>query len=161
TRLDKSRVYELLVVEYENLSRYDAAVACGQEGLRLFGVFFPQSAEERQAALEAELKAIQKHLDGRTIDGLIDLPLMTDPEKREVMRLLTILWSSAYISGNQVLTRLISATMVRLSIEFGNSEESAYGYATHTITVGPVRGDYESAYSWGELALKVNERLND
>ena len=161
TRLDKSRVYALRVLEYENLSRYAAAVACGREGLALFGVFFPALAEEKQAALEAELASIHALLNGRTIEGLIDLPVMTDLEKREVMRLLTIVWASAYISGDQVLTRLISATMVRLSLEYGNTEESAYGYATHTVTVGPILGDYESAYAWGQLALSVNERFND
>ncbi|MGH7792324.1 MAG: GAF domain-containing protein, partial [Thermodesulfobacteriota bacterium] len=59
------------------------------------------------------------------------------------------------------MARLISATMVRLSLIRGNVEESAYGYVTHAITVGPVRGDYESAYEFGRLALKVNERFND
>ena len=77
------------------------------------------------------------------------------------MGILTALWAPAYILGDQALTRLISATMVRLSLTHGNIEESAYGYVTHAITVGPVRGDYESAYRFGRLALSVNERLND
>ncbi|MCI0423790.1 MAG: GAF domain-containing protein, partial [Acidobacteria bacterium] len=161
TRLDKAQVYALTVLEYENLSRYVTAVECGREGLALFEVYFPASPEEKEAALEAELSHIQALLDGRTIDALIDLPVMTDPEKRMVMKLLTIVWSSAYISGDQVLTRLFSATMVRLSLEFGNTEESAYGYATHTVRVGPINGDYASAYAWGELALKVNDRFSD
>ena len=68
-------------------------------------------------------------LAGRTIDALIGLPVMQDPEKRMVMKLLTLAWASAYISGDQVLTRLFSATLVRLSLEYVNTEESAYRYA--------------------------------
>lgn len=72
------------------------------------------------------------------------------------MRLLTV-----YVLGDPVLPSLISARLVRLSIEQGNTGDSAYGYVTHAITVGPLRGDYEAAYEWGALALAVNERFSD
>jgi hypothetical protein len=32
---------------------------------------------------------------------------------------------------------------------------------THAITIGPIRGDFRSAYEWGELSLAVNERFDD
>ena len=51
--------------------------------------------------------------------------------------------------------------MVRLSLAHGNTEDSAYGYVTHAITIGPIRKDYASAYEWGVLALHVNERFDD
>ncbi|MBZ5553701.1 MAG: sigma 54-interacting transcriptional regulator [Acidobacteriia bacterium] len=161
TRLDKARVHSLRIVQYENMSRYLEAIASGREGLALFEVLFPDRTEEKEAALEAEVEAIQKLRGARTIDSLIDLPTMTDPEIRMVMKILTALWPSAYLVGDQLLTRLISATMVRLSLVHGNTEDSAYGYVTHAITVGPVRGDYKSGYEFGRLALSVNERFND
>ncbi len=161
TSLDQARVYRLRSVQYENMSRYADALATARECLTLFGVSFPDSAEERQAALEGEIVSIQILLDGRDIASLVDLPAMTDPEVRMVMNVLTDIWASAYILGHPVLARLISATMVRLSLVHGNLEESAYGYVTHAITVGPVRGDYKSAYEFGRLALRVNERFND
>src|SRR6266571_1279785 len=143
------------------MSRYADALASAREGLTLFGVSFPDSAEEKQAALEGEITTIQSLLAQRTIASLIDLPVMVDPEVRMVMNILTDIWASTYILGDPVLARLISATMVRLSLVHGNVEESVYGYVTHAITVGPVRGDYESAYEFGRLALRVNERFND
>ncbi|MBP6824494.1 MAG: sigma 54-interacting transcriptional regulator, partial [Acidobacteria bacterium] len=159
--LDQARVLSLRIVQNENQSRYAEAIASGRQALLPFGVSFPDSDAAQQAALEQEIEQIHVLLGSRSIASLIDLPVMTDPETRMVMNLLTTIWSSAYISGNQILTRLISATMVRLSLIHGNSEESAYGYATHTVTVGPVREDYESAYEFGLLALAVNERFND
>ncbi|MFN0084713.1 MAG: sigma 54-interacting transcriptional regulator [Blastocatellia bacterium] len=161
TNLDRARVHGLRIVQSENLSRYAEAIASAREALALFGVSFPDSEPEHRAALEREIEEIQSLLGERDIASLIDLPVMTDPETRMVMHILTTIWSSAYISGHQSLTRLISATMVRLSLAHGNAEESAYGYATHTITVGPVREDYEAAYEFGLLALAVNERFND
>ncbi|HET9530200.1 MAG TPA: sigma 54-interacting transcriptional regulator, partial [Blastocatellia bacterium] len=158
---DKARVYGLRIVQYENLSRYADALASARECLALFGLSFPDSTTEKQAALETEIDLIQRLIGDRDIGSLIELPVMTDPEVRIIMSILTAIWPSAYISGDQVLTRLISAMMVRLSLTHGNSEESAYGYVTHAITVGPVREDYRSAYEFGSLALKVNERFAD
>ncbi len=161
TTLDTAQVHALRIVLYENLSHYDQAVSSGRKGLALFDVVLPQHEEEARAALDAEIDAIHRLLGQRTIASLVDLPVMTDDSVKMVMRILTSLWSPAYISGTQVIARLISATMVHLSLAHGNTEDSAYGYVTHAITIGPMRGDYRSAYEWGELALKVNERFDD
>ena len=99
--------------------------------------------------MEGEIASIQSLLGARSIASLVDLPVMADPEIRMVMNMLTDIWASTYILGDPVLARLISATMVRLSLVHGNMEESAYGYVTHAITVGPVRGDYQVAYEFG------------
>lgn len=161
TSLDKARVYNLRMVQYENMSRYGDALATARESLALFGISFPDSAPLKQTALEIEIESIQSLLGGRRIESLVDLPVMTDPEMRLVMCILTDIWSSTYILGDAILARLISATMVRLSLVHGNLAESAYGYVTHAITVGPVLKDYKSAYEFGHLALLVNERFND
>ncbi|HWB39605.1 MAG TPA: serine/threonine-protein kinase PknK, partial [Gemmatimonadales bacterium] len=161
TALDQAKVYRLRGLQLENQSRYADALATARVCLRLFGVELPDPPDERQAALEREIESIQALLGGRPVAALADLPVMADPEVRMVMNILTDIWASAYILGDPVLARLISATMVRLSLEHGNVEESAYGYVTHAITVGPVRGDYEAAYEFGSLALRVNERFND
>src|ERR1043165_9467664 len=87
--------------------------------------------------------------------------MIADPEHRMVMNILTDIWAAAYIIGDAVLARLISAVMVRLSLVHGNTEESAYGYVTHAITVGPVRGEYQDAYEFVRLALDANDRFND
>jgi PAS domain S-box-containing protein len=159
--LDKARVYRLRGLQYENLSRYPEALAACLEGLRLFGVIFPDSAGEREAALEREIAAIQSLLGSRPVQSLIDLPRMTDAATRMVMGILTDSWASSYILGEPGLAPLISATMVRLSLIHGSAEESAYGYVTHAITIGPRRGDYRQAYEFGCLALALNERFDD
>src|SRR5262249_42175969 len=100
-------------------------------------------------------------LAGRPIAGLADLRVLDDLETRTVLKLLTTTWAPAYIRGDSLAASLISARIVRLSIERGHSEDSAYGYVTHAITVGPLRGDYRSAYEWGALALAVNDLFTD
>ncbi len=161
TPRDQASVRSLEVVCYENQSRYPEAVARGRLGLAALGLVLPSGPAATDAALEAELARIQSAIAGRTIASLIDLPTMRDAEVAAAMRLLTLMWAPAYIAGDERLARLISATLVRLSLEHGNIEDSAYGYVTHAITVGPIRRDYASAYAWGELALAVNARFDD
>ena len=51
--------------------------------------------------------------------------------------------------------------MVRLSLVHGNTEESAFGYVAHGITLGTRRSDYRRGQEFGLLALALNEALND
>lgn len=159
--LDVAQIHALRMTLYENQSLWTDAVSAGRDGLRLFDIAFPEAASDKQAALDREIEAVHQLVAGRTIASLIDLPDMSDAGMRMVMRILTILWAPAYISGDEILARLISATMVRLSLKYGHTEDSAYGYVTHAITVGPIRRDFRSSYEWGVLALQVNARFND
>jgi predicted ATPase/transcriptional regulator with GAF, ATPase, and Fis domain len=159
--LDLAQIQSLRITLYENQSRWLDAVSAGRDGLTLFDISFPERTEDKLAALDREVDMLETLVGARGIASLIDLPEMTDANTRMVMRILTILWAPAYIAGDEVLARLISATMVRLSIAHGHTEDSAYGYVTHAIMVGPIRRDYRSAYEWGMLALQVNRRFND
>jgi hypothetical protein len=49
--------------------------------------------------------------------------------------------------------------MVRLSLTYGNIDESALAYVLYGMMLGPIKGDYASAYEFGQLALHLNERL--
>lgn len=159
--IERARVVRLRSIACENMGRYADALTSAHEGLALFGLAFPVDAVEKLAALDQEITAIETLRAGRDIAALLELPRMSDPAVRMLMSMLTDMWSPAYILGDPTLARLISATMVRLSLEHGNVEESAYGYVTHAITVGPVRGDFAAAYAYGRLALEVNRRFDD
>jgi predicted ATPase/transcriptional regulator with GAF, ATPase, and Fis domain/tRNA A-37 threonylcarbamoyl transferase component Bud32 len=160
TRLDTARIYALKVLQYEHMSRYTEAIRTGREGLAQFGLSFPDLPEEKQAALDAELNAIQSLQGERSVDALIDLPTMQNAEMRAAMTLLSTLHTSCFLSGDKPLTLLNIATMVRLSLIHGNVEESAYAYVLHAaMLLGPVKEDYCSAYEFGLLALRLNERL--
>ncbi|MGH8752081.1 MAG: AAA family ATPase, partial [Burkholderiales bacterium] len=161
TLLDKGQVYKLWILGYESLSRYADAIRIGHQGLALFGVSFPALDRQREQALESEISAIQSLLGERSIAALIDMPVMRHPETRMVMQLLANLHTPCYLSGNKILTLLNTTAMVRLSLAHGNIEESAYAYVLHAMNVGPIRKDYEAAYEFGMLALRLSERFNN
>ena len=161
TAADRAQVHSLRIVLYENLTRYADALASARDGLAIFGIVFPERDADAQALLEAEIAAIDRLRGGRPIAALVDLPVMEDAPTRVVLRILTLMWAAAYIAGARPTAGLISATMVRLSLEHGLTEDTAYGCVTHAITIGPINRDYASAYEWGELALQLNERFGD
>lgn len=161
TRMDKARVYALRIVRYEYMSRYADAIQAGAAALALFGLAVPESAEGRRRALDEELATIDTLIGGRSIDSLVDLPIMTDPEVKAVMQLLTSLHTPCYLSGDKTLTLLNTTAMVRLSLIHGNVEGSALAYMLHAMHLGPIRGEYRAAYEFGTLALRLNERLPD
>ena len=159
--LEKAEAYRIRIMQCDSRALYAEAVEAGRQGLALLGVELPQGEASTQADLDRELDRIQQALGTRGIASLEELPEMQDPASKLVVTLMTALWASAYILGDRVLASLLSARIVTLSLAHGNTADSAYGYATHAIAVGPVRGDYRSAYEWGALALRVNERLGD
>ncbi len=161
TPRDRARALRLRCVQYENMARYAEALACARAGLALFDLHLPEDEAAKSQALEREIASIERLREGRPIAALVDLPVMANADTRIVMAMLTDIWSAAYIVGDPTLSRLISATLVRLSLQQGNVEESAYGYVTHAITVGALKADVRAADEYGRLALAVNRRFDD
>jgi predicted ATPase len=159
--LEKAEVQRMRVMQCDSLARYEDALRAGRDGLALFGMALPEGEAETRGALEQELGRVGAALGDRPIATLTELPGMQDAETKAVVALSAAMWASAYILRNRLLASLLSARIVALSLERGNTADSAYGYATHAIAIGPVLGDYSSAYEWGVLALRVNERLGD
>ncbi len=159
--LDRADVYALLLVEFETMSRYADAIAAGLDGLRRLDVVIPAEPAEWPGALAAELDAIRQAIGTRPIASLVDLPRVDDPRIRQAMRLLQAIWAPAYISARTRLGDLVAARLVRLSLEHGISEPSAFGFLHHAITVGSELGQYERGAEFGQLALAVNERFAD
>lgn len=152
TKLEKAEIHNLRIIQHENMAKYAEAVQSGQAGLEPFGLHLPETDAEKKLALEAEMDLIWASLGDKQIEELAQLPVMTQPEMKMSMKLLMTVWTPAYIAGDVYLPALLSATMVRLSLAYGNSEESAYAYMTHGITVGSVLGDYKAGYEFGKLA---------
>jgi predicted ATPase/transcriptional regulator of aromatic amino acid metabolism/tRNA A-37 threonylcarbamoyl transferase component Bud32 len=159
--LESADAYLLMMIHYETTARYQDAIPAGMAALRRLGFDLPEGRAQQETALEPELAAINAMLAGRPVAEMVELPLVDDPAIRKAIKLLTILWTPAYILGENPLSDLVGARMVRLSLEHGNCEESAYGYVAFAMTVGWRLGDYEQGYEFGRLGLALNERLAD
>ncbi|MBE8986204.1 ATP-binding sensor histidine kinase [Nostoc sp. LEGE 12450] len=157
TILDKVKIYEIQIVALVAQSQILAALAVGREALAQLGVEFPTEVDE--ALIGNALQELKEQLQGREIAGLIDLPVMSDRTTIAAMQLLGMLFPPVLL-GRPGLMPLLSATMVRLSLQFGNAPTSTAGYAIHGIVLCAFLGEVEIGYGFGKLALSLLERLN-
>jgi len=155
SKVDEAAVYclkvQLHVMKSENQQAAATALTC----LHGFGIDMPAHPAEEQ--LQSEYETLWQTLNGRPIESLIDLPLMTDPELRAAMQMLSILIPSAYFT-DQRLFRLQVCRMVTISLQHGASMDSATGYAYFGIVLGTAFHRYGDGYRFAKLACDLLDK---
>ena len=152
SKVDQSAAYQLKAQLHEVKGEYPQAIDSGLTCLRLFGIDLP--AHPTWGQVQVEYEAVQQSLDGRPIESLIDLPLMTDPDLQAAMRLLSVLDGPAGFTGLPFYC-LLSCRMANISIRHGHSGPSAHGYSLLGKVVGPAFRRYHEGYRFGKLACDL------
>jgi predicted ATPase len=140
---------------YTTLDQAGRALAIGLEYLRLLGIDWSPHPTDEEARREYE--RIWSQLGSRTIEELVDLPLMTDPASLATLDVLIKLWPAAMFTD----VNLFSLTMCRavnLSIERGNSDGSCTAYVRLGAIAGSRFGDYQAALRFGRLGYELVEQ---
>jgi PAS domain S-box-containing protein len=155
SKVDQAAAYHLKVQLHIVKGEYPQAVASALTCLRLFGIDIPSHPTWEQVL--AEYEAIWRNLEGRPIERLIDLPLMTDAELLAGMRVLSATNPPAYFTDFN-LCCLLRCRMVNVSMQHGTSGASAYGYASFGFILGPVFHRYSDGYRFNKLACDFVEK---
>jgi PAS domain S-box-containing protein len=156
TKLDQAAAYSLKVLLHsaksENMQAVDGALTC----LSLFGIDLP--AHPTWEEVQAEYEMVWQNLDGRRIEHLIELPMMTDPELQAAMQILSISTAPAYFTDFNLLC-LISCRMANVSTEHGMcGGASAYAYGRLGVILGPVFRRYRDAHRFAKLAYDLVDK---
>jgi PAS domain S-box-containing protein len=155
SKVDKAAVYHLKVhlqiVKGEYPQAVDSALAC----LRLFGIDIPAHPTWEQA--EAEYETLWRNLNGRPIESLIDLPLMTDPDLQATMQALEALLVPAYYTDLHLFC-LHLCLGVKISLQHGTSGAAAIGCGWLGTILGPVFRRYSDGYRLAKLACDLVEK---
>ncbi|MDC0742792.1 AAA family ATPase [Polyangium mundeleinium] len=154
-RREEAAIRRLEVDLYTSLDDLDEAVARGLCGLALFGIVIP--AHPTRAEVEHEHERVFSLLGDRPIEGLIDLPEMTDPEIAAAQDILAVLFAPA-LNTDPNLSLLVYGSMVHQSLRHGNSDASALAYAYFGMSLGPAFGRYREGYRFGKLGYDLMER---
>jgi PAS domain S-box-containing protein len=155
SKLDQAAVYQLKILVHTVKSENPLAVAAGLACLRLFGADIPANPTWEQ--VEAEYELLWQNLDGRSIESLIELPLMTDPEQQAATRLISTLSTSAYFTDFHLFCLLV-CRIANISMQHGVSGASAHGCAYVGFVLGPFFHRYGEDYRFAELACKLVEK---
>jgi predicted ATPase len=81
-----------------------------------------------------------QQIGGRPIEALFDLPLMSEPDRRATMDVLTEVMPPA-LNTDENMLGLVLVRMANLSMEYGNSDGSGFAYVFLNMVVGSRFGD--------------------
>src|SRR5258707_4699975 len=153
--VERATVACLRVDLYTTLDQSSRAIAVGLDYLRHLGIDWSPHPTNEEARREYD--RIWSQLGSRTIESLIELPLMTDPASLATLDVLTKIGAPAvYTDAN--LIALVACRAVNLSLERGNCDASCSAYVWLSMVAGPRFGDYRSAvYRFGQLGYDLVE----
>jgi PAS domain S-box-containing protein len=155
TMVDAAAVTCLRINLYTTVDRSDSAVGVGVEYLRRVDdgwLPHPTVEDVRQA-----YDRLWQQLGERSIEALLDLPLMREPERCATMDVLTMLTSPALFTDLN-LFRLVVSQMASLSLQHGNSDGSCLAYAWLGGVMGTYFGEYHAGFRFGRLGLELVEK---
>ena len=155
SKVDKVAAYRLRILLQLMKAEYRQAIDSGLECFRLFGIEMP--AHPTREDVRVEYERICQKLGNRSIESLIDLPLMTDPEMQAAMGILSVIAAAAFNTDINLMY-LFFCQMVNTSLKYGTTGASAHGYAELATILGPVFHRYLDGYRFGKLACRLIER---
>lgn len=139
--LEKIRVYEARIQFYVSQNRMLRAIDTVKEVLAILDVPL--------------LDALPEGIDD--IQALVNKPPMLDPRKLAAMRILMSSMPAVYIAA-PALVPAVAFTMVRLTVDYGNSRYAAYGYSLLAFIQCGVFGQIDAGNRTADLAMQLLER---
>jgi signal transduction histidine kinase len=140
---------------YTTLDQASRALTIGLESLHHLGIDWSPHPTDEEA--RREYARVCSQLGSRTIEELIDLPLMTDPASLATLDVLIKLRPAAMFTDVNILS-LAMCRAVNLSIERGNSDGSCTAYVRLGAIAGSRFGDHQTALRFGRLGYELVAR---
>ncbi|MHC0061460.1 trifunctional serine/threonine-protein kinase/ATP-binding protein/sensor histidine kinase [Nostoc sp. UIC 10890] len=157
TLSDKVKAYEVKILSLVAQNRMWEAIKTGLKVLKLLGIELPEQPTPED--ISRGLQETQLALEGKAIEDLLELKVMTEPDKLAAMSILTNIAAAAYLVIPE-LYPLILFKQVMLSLKYGNTANSLYGYSCYGLILYTFLGDVESGYQFGQLTLRLLDKLN-
>ena len=155
TTIERASVACLRINVYLTLDQSSRAVSVCLDYLRHVGIEWSLHPSEEE--VRREYGRIWSLLGSRTIEELIDLPLMDDPAALATVEVLSRANSpSAYTDAN--LAALTICKAISLSLEYGNCDASCFAYVVFASLAGPRFGEYQAGFRFGQLGYELVER---
>jgi PAS domain S-box-containing protein len=141
----------LHMLKGEHPQAVDSALTC----LRMFDIDLPACPTWEQ--VRAEYETVWQTLNGRPIESLIDLPMMTDPELLAALHVLSVVQPASAWTDFQLYCLLV-CRMAKVGMQHGTSGASAHAYASLGFILGPFFYRYDEGYRFAKLACDLVEK---
>ncbi|MDZ8187236.1 MAG: AAA family ATPase [Nostoc sp. ChiSLP02] len=155
--LEKVNVYCIRIQSQIFQSKLTSAIAIAQPVLQQLGVTFPETPTPSD--LQQEIQEIEELIGDREITDLVNLPQMRDAEKLATLKIVNIISPAAYLTGS-TLYPLLNTLSVKLSIQYGNTSTSTFGYANYGNILCNFFQVVDTGTQFGSLALQIISKLD-
>lgn len=155
--LDRVSVYQMKIKALGAQNQSLEAVQMGLSLLKSLGIELPESPT--QADAQHALTEIQAKLAQWSIEDLLHLPEMQDPQMLAAMRILSSIITLAYQAVPELFIPIL-CQQLNLSITYGNCSISACSYVSFGLVISQFLGNLELGSQFGELGNLLLERLN-
>ena len=154
-KVDQAAVYRLKVslhvMKAENLQALESGLAC----LRQLGIDLPLHPTQEQ--VQAEYEQVWQALGERSIEDILDLPLIDDPEILAAMDVLMAIGTVTVLIDVR-LYFLRMCRLVNLSLQHGAASASGYAYVCFGIMLCQTVRRYDEGYRFGRLGCELVEK---
>jgi predicted ATPase/signal transduction histidine kinase len=140
---------------FHTSGRTPRAVEASLGYLRQVGIDWTPHPTEAEVA--KEYASLEQALGNRAIESLVDLPAVSDPDRRATMDVLLATFSPALITDSN-LHDLLVGRVARLSLAHGNSDASSLAYVRLATVLGRRFGDYAKGFRFGKLGFDLVEQ---
>ncbi len=155
THAERVTIAGLRIDLYMTMGQGSRAVDVGIAFLGGLGIELsthPTDAEARR-----EYEDVRSLIGNRTVDELLDSPLMTDPASLEILDVLTKL-SPAALFADANLHCIVGCKAVCLSLKRGYGDGSCPTFEWLALVAGPRFGDYKTGFLLGQVGYALVEQ---
>jgi PAS domain S-box-containing protein len=155
SKVDQAAVYtvdiSIRTAKSENTQAVDSAISC----LRLFHIEWPMHPTWEQ--VQSECEAVWHYLNEQSIESLVDLPLMTDPELQAATQVISAVVIATYYTDFR-LNCLLACRVINLSLHQGICSAFASSLGGFGRILGPFFHRYAEGYRLAEIAGRLVEK---
>lgn len=156
TILDKVKASRIIVQAYAAQGRISEAVDIAVKFIKLLGENIPRNPGKINVLFS--LLATKMALQGKNIEELSNLPVMSDKYYQAILSILSLIGSISYRSDPMFMS-IILIKALKFSLENGNTYESPFFYSGYGLVSCSI-GQIETGYQFSKLATNLLNKLD-
>ena len=138
---------------------FEALISFGNELLTNLGLTIPEPDTVKDT-LRSLQEGITSHPLHENPHEILKLKELSSTKKKHILSLLIDYWEVSYYLTDLDRMQWASLNIIDISFHFGNASESTFAYVLYGAQLASQKS-YKKASIFGEVALKLNHRLDD
>lgn len=158
--LEQAKVNQLQILYYFTAFQANKAIDIAIEILEKLGTDISKEYGNLENRIIQQQDSIQLFLQGKNLEYLYQLPVMTDKYQITAIEILQQIIAAIHTTNFDLFVEII-LIQLNLCLKYGNPPNAAYIYNTYGMLLCSIKQDIDYGYQFGNLALKLVEKFNN